>query len=326
MPPFVDLHPMSEAVDDPDREDRKYSGDGADAEDRAMRQAILYFSDPDRPYQPPRMYQRHPKFTEDEVRGCFEALEQKWNPTSFHESYSGYNRTIRHVRTMVSIPIVGWIVLIVIGAIFGPGPIDAMIAGSLPVALLVLVGYRVLLRGPTFSSGVFYRELLRAERIAWIAQGDNGMIAASIGRAGRAARALFRSLQGSRWTWTAPPAVADRGVLLSYPLIDVNVADDNVVLNSNLFCYLYSRFLHDVSGLVMMGRPDLIPPLRDRYPFLMRRLEGEESGQPSDRDVRYLDPLRDHDRGRMFREFVLPLASWLSFLVALAALIVALSK
>jgi hypothetical protein len=130
---------------------------------------------------------------------------------------------------------------------------------------------------------------------------------------GLAARQLFVSLQRRRWTWTSPPAVADRALRLTQPLLDIAVDDaDGKAIFS---------FLNDVVVLVVAGREDLIPEVRARYTMIPTR-----TGEISDRDILYLDPMRNRGRWEVVKDFVLPLASWISLVVSIVALLVAVAK
>ncbi len=135
---------------------------------------------------------------------------------------------------------------------------------------------------------------------------------------GLAARALFLSLQRRRWTWASPPAVADRALRLTRPLLDIAVDDSPAADGQAVFSFLY-----DVVLLVIAGREDLIPAVRDEYAMLPHRSAGEETDE---RDVHYLDPMRHRGRWEVVKDFVLPLASWISLLVSIAALLVAAGR
>jgi hypothetical protein len=133
---------------------------------------------------------------------------------------------------------------------------------------------------------------------------------------GLAARRLFVSLQRRRWTWASPPAVADRALRLSQPLLDIAVEDGD---GRALF-----SFLNDVVIVVVAGREDLIPAVRARYTMIPRR--SGETGEISERDILYLDPMRNRGRWEVVKDFVLPLASWVSLVVSVIALVVAVAK
>jgi hypothetical protein len=133
---------------------------------------------------------------------------------------------------------------------------------------------------------------------------------------GLAARALFLSLQRRRWTWVSPPAVADRALRLARPLLDIEVEDGPENDGAALFSFLY-----DVVIVVVAQREDLIPQVRAGYGMIPRR-----SDTAGDRDVLYLDPMRNRGRWEVVKDFVLPLASWVSLLVSVIALAVASTR
>jgi hypothetical protein len=135
---------------------------------------------------------------------------------------------------------------------------------------------------------------------------------------GESARLLFVALLNGRWTWASPPAVADRALRLAQPLIDVDVNVAFAVPESLL------SFLYDVVIAVVAHREDMIPEIRANYPQIPRR-----SGKASaidERDILYLDPMRNRGRWEIVQDFVLPLASWFSVVVSIAALVVAISR
>ena len=132
---------------------------------------------------------------------------------------------------------------------------------------------------------------------------------------GLAARQLFISLQRRRWTWTSPPAVADRALRLTQPLLDIAVEDGPPGDGKAIF-----SFLNDVVILVVARREDLIPAVRERYTMIPHRTD-----EIGDRDILYLDPMRNRGRWEVVKDFVLPLASWLSLVVAIIAIVVAVS-
>lgn len=136
---------------------------------------------------------------------------------------------------------------------------------------------------------------------------------------GLAARGLFVSLQRRRWTWTSPPAVADRALRLTQPLLDIAVDDGPSRNGQAIF-----SFLNDVVVLVVAGREDLIPAVRARYTMIPRR--SGETGEISERDILYLDPMRNRGRWEVVKDFVLPLASWISLVVSVIALLVAVTR
>ncbi|NBH09477.1 hypothetical protein GTY80_40350 [Amycolatopsis sp. SID8362] len=138
--------------------------------------------------------------------------------------------------------------------------------------------------------------------------------------AGAAARALFLVVQTEHWTWASPPALADRAARLARPVLDIEVSDRPTHEEAGAVC----RFLIDVAIVVIAGREDLVPEVRRHHGDLRNR-PARDSGA-TDRELLFLDPMRDRTRWEVLKDFVFPLASWLSFAVSVAALFVALSR
>ncbi|WP_410590514.1 hypothetical protein [Amycolatopsis sp. lyj-23] len=145
---------------------------------------------------------------------------------------------------------------------------------------------------------------------------DTGGVVDAMNQVGIAARRLFALVQGSRQTWTSPPAVADRALKLTRPLLDIALDD---ALPAQQRATLKS-LLYDVTAMVVIGRPDFIPRVRSGYPSLPRR-SVDVAGD--DRDILYLDPMRNRSRWEVTREYVVPLAS---LIVSIAAFVVASTK
>ncbi|MPZ83992.1 MAG: hypothetical protein GEV28_27810 [Actinophytocola sp.] len=140
--------------------------------------------------------------------------------------------------------------------------------------------------------------------------------------AGRAARALFVYLQGSRMTWKTPPAIADRAFRLAYPLI-------NIELTSELRMSEHGRhdlawLLHDIVAVVHLGVPDLTPRIRESYPRLPTR--HKSSDEIPERDMLYLDPMRNRNRWEVFKDYVFPLAAWFSLAISITSLVITLQR
>jgi len=105
---------------------------------------------------------------------------------------------------------------------------DALADGNGRVVAAMFVGELALgFAGWTLMAvgGLWERRFLgcvaRATRVAERTYGDHSRLIASANIAGRAARYLFKHLQGRRRTWVAPPAVADSALSLAHPLIDI---------------------------------------------------------------------------------------------------------
>jgi hypothetical protein len=176
------------------------------------------------------------------------------------------------------------------------------------------------------TGGLWERQFLgsiaKTVKVAGQPYGDHHRLIAATNFAGRAARYLFKHLQGRRRTWVAPPAVADSALSLAHPLIDV--AFDLTSPRRTL--HVYTHFLYYAAGLVVVERFDLIPALREYYErehALARRTGTDSDGVP-ERDALFIDPMRDHHRWLVLKEYLFPLAAWLSLAVSVAALVVSL--
>lgn len=175
----------------------------------------------------------------------------------------------------------------------------------------------------------FFRFIEKAKKSA--SKGDNFAsreigIVDCVNNSGKAAQSLFRVLQGRKSTWGAPPAVADRALTLAYPMIDVKIdyySDPRAVQE---VLDKFVEFLDRAAVLVAMQRADLIPELREVYDDSLspRRLSHDEAIR--ERDVRFLNPFQDYDRGGVLRDYIYPLGTWMSFLVSLVALATSLLK
>ena len=142
----------------------------------------------------------------------------------------------------------------------------------------------------------------------------------------QAARCLFIRLRGNSSAWGASPAVSDRALMNSHPLIDLRVEDvSSGAERSAESRHIYARFLRDVSYLVILEREDLIPLLRCKYWSLAGTMPNTVDDIP-EREAQFLDPLRNHNKFSIVKDYYYPLASWLSFVVAVIALLVSLAR
>jgi hypothetical protein len=316
LPPDIDSDNNDQDMDEREEREREL--------ELRRSKAISFFLGLDRPYEAPSKRQQQPQFDRDDVRACIEVLGAEWDPEWFDLALRRYHLPLGDVFFPGYIfGLVFCVFQTSMLATLGAGLLVALICGPM-VTVMLWVGLRqTATQSVIWADKVFFREICAAEKRANSAPSQRDYaVTATIGHAGKAARALFRSLQGSRRTWSCPPAVADRAATLVFPLINVDVDKNNEVLGLNAFLYAYPRFLHDAASLVILGRVDLLPKLRAHYTLVARR-GGDEVNEIPDRDARYLDSMRDHDRGRVVRDFVLPLASWL---IALAALTVSILK
>ncbi|MEU8414215.1 hypothetical protein AB0C24_15620 [Amycolatopsis japonica] len=175
----------------------------------------------------------------------------------------------------------------------------------------------------------FYRFVTRAEKAANIPLGAplNTYPVRCMNHSGRAARLLFLHIQGGRRTWAAPPAVADRALEFTYPLINVDMGSSPLTPQAVRSFKRHAEFLKLTACLVALGREDLIPRLR--------RLTAAHGGVPMrteddaeipERDVLFLDPMRNHHRWAVVKDFYYPLSAWLSLAIAGAALVISLRR
>ncbi|GLY41737.1 hypothetical protein Amsp01_077600 [Amycolatopsis sp. NBRC 101858] len=140
---------------------------------------------------------------------------------------------------------------------------------------------------------------------------------------GMTARALFATLQRSRWTWVSPPAASTRVLRLTRSLLDVELRDDfglpspaNLREQRDL-----GRFVIDVASVVALGREDLIPRVRALY---VDSLPGREPSETDEeRDALFLDPMRTRTRWEVVKDFAVPMSA---LTVSLLSLVVALSR
>jgi hypothetical protein len=215
--------------------------------------------------------------------------------------------------------------MFVVGFITGLSPSSEeppWVSGLLNIALYIAV--RGLVSATPF--GAWLKFFRRALFIEWRTQEIppaevNQTFVACMNEAGRGARRLFRYIQGGRWTWTSPPVVADRALMLTYPIINVDLYSAPQKLSTEDFLVAYPRFFRDVAVLVAIGREDLIPDLRGKYSLIPAVSVSLPSEVP-ERDARFLDPMRDHSRWQVFKDYLLPLASWFSLALAIVVLVV----
>ncbi|MEU4524229.1 hypothetical protein AB0F52_36595 [Amycolatopsis sp. NPDC024027] len=158
----------------------------------------------------------------------------------------------------------------------------------------------------------FYRSV-GAMFAAWRNDGDASR---ALKLAGSAARALFLVIQTEQWTWASPPALSERAARLARPLLDVDTPDYLEPEQIDALC----SFLLDVTIVVIAGREDLIPEVRRGYSGLKSRSDAAE--RAIERDILFLDPMRDRGRWEVMKDFVFPLASWLSLGISFVALLV----
>jgi hypothetical protein len=209
---------------------------------------------------------------------------------------------------------------------------DAPISPISPTWTIILIAFGFYLVGSAlyvsaksiifsirFAKGADDRSQVRFYRsvgtmlVAWRNDGDASR---ALKLAGSAARALFLVIQTEQWTWASPPALSERAARLARPLLDVDTPDYLEPEQIDALC----GFLFDVTIVVIAGREDLIPEVRRRYSGLKPRSDAAERAM--ERDILFLDPMRDRSRWEVMKDFVFPLASWLSLGISFVALLV----
>lgn len=130
------------------------------------------------------------------------------------------------------------------------------------VALTVAGIFVVFHRWPDMH---FHRAVARVQKLTRESHAPVYRVAQCANIAGRAARELFQVVQGRRFTWISPPAVADRALTLSFPLINVELNHAAGPAELLKLIQEYGEFLHFAAGLEAAKRVDLIPALRSYY-------------------------------------------------------------
>ncbi|MFD2471398.1 hypothetical protein [Amycolatopsis silviterrae] len=134
-----------------------------------------------------------------------------------------------------------------------------------------------------------------------------------LARLGVMAKSAFTMARGGRLTWTVPPAVSDRATSVALPLLDVALPDDIDLPGSAAYRQAIAEFAADAAYLLLAGRPDLLPRLRQRYSHRLR----PRAADLTDRDERYVDPLRGRTPWDVAKDHILPIVAVLVSLVAI---------
>lgn len=193
--------------------------------------------------------------------------------------------------------------------------------------LLVVAWVFLVTRQP--SALPFFAAVALSQRIMRKSSNDEYRLIYCVNTAGRAARLLFKALQGKRRSWATPPTVADRALLIAYPLIDLELSGLANPQSIKKALLAYVDFLYYAAGLVATGRSDLIPSLRayyERVHLLVCRTPSGPDGKLTERDVLFIDPMRNNSRWIVLKDYFYPLASWLSLVVSVSALVVSIAK
>jgi hypothetical protein len=177
----------------------------------------------------------YPRFNVDAINELMHVLGQEWQERRYKHEIARYRLLVFSAAA---------------GVVFAPGVMVLLVWHSSPmrgvpgsekiIYTIVAVG----LFWVAWQSRVggarrrFFRRIgtalrsveaaLMQENMRWLRFQPlyEGSLVETFNAAGRAARALFSSLQRSRRTWHAPPTVAERAIRLSRPLIDIEIVDD----------------------------------------------------------------------------------------------------
>lgn len=310
----------------------------SDDQERSSRGYIdpEFFKKKNRPYRSPPPFRSYPEYDLEDIKKLLPSVAVLlWRPQYQH--VINVHRKLRRINTWG--PAFLWVNIVTLGALFeypkaardafnnsgidfhGFSPIQISIVAASLLSVTLWVRLRF---NPRFR---FFRLLRQAEIMAnaWSMYDPRARAVSSVNFAGAAARSLFRYIQKSRRTWGAPPAVADHALECSYPLIDIDLSRRQFAIPELSTIQYYARFLRDASYLVMIEKEEYIPDLRRLYSELPGRERGV-SGEIPERDAHFLDPMRAHNRWSVMKDYYYPLASWLSLLVALAALAVSVFR
>ncbi|WP_409496616.1 hypothetical protein [Amycolatopsis sp. cmx-11-12] len=289
-------------------------------------------------YRPPKWWHRYPRFTAAELAVSHLVLGEK-NPLlddsgEFAATWKK-KRGLRTHRDAISrwrahgyqYGTVIWLGAMAL-ALLGAARPNWL--GGLPAYSMFLCGLLALWAMKMRPERRFYRFVTKAEKAANVPlhAALNTYPVRCMNHSGRAARLLFLHIQGGRRTWAAPPTVADRALEFTYPLI--NVVLDGAPLSPRAVQSFkrHAEFLKLTACLVALGREDLIPRLRRltaAHGGVPMRTEDDDAEIP-ERDLLFLDPMRNHHRWAVVKDFYYPLSSWLSLAIAGAALIISLRR
>lgn len=285
-------------------------------------------------YLPPGFFSGYPRFDLAVLRSRLESLGEDWDEERYAAALRVYNNERKRFGRWWAVGVLALFVFV--GSLFPAIEREFEDKGKLLPLLRdagyligVIIGVTVIVRLSAGSARWrFFRRIgdaIREVRDADIHPKSDADVPAILNRLGSAARWLFLALQGSRRSWKSPPMVSDRASRLAAPLIDIDVPDNlhmqTVVAEASRDVFL--RFLQDIAAVVAIGREDLIPRVRKAYPELPSR---SDESAAHDRDLAYLNPMRNRTRWDVAKDFWYPLAPWLSLLIAGAALAISLTR
>lgn len=278
---------------------------------------------------PRRSQARYPSFDIAHVRKCIEALEDtpKWDEGE-------YLRRLRRYRFLINFPtyLCGAVMLIAYYLVQQRSvlvTLDHLSAklrqymDGLPLGVQVAAfffGAFAVIRMSYTTKGIrpraqFFRAVERAVRNATMKTHPQAPIIA-LNYVGEAAKCLFADLRRGR-AHTAPPAVSDWAEGVARCLIDVRMMQSDSSGDRTTSIADYAQFIYDAATLVAVRREGLIPTLRKKYEPLLP-IPNDDSFD--ERNTLFLNPLRGHPRWIFVKDFVYPLAAWLSLPVSVVAL------
>ncbi|QKV79907.1 hypothetical protein [Amycolatopsis sp. Hca4] len=285
------------------------------------------------------------RFDAAEISRCLDYLAPGDDRETRKQDISTMKKTSRMLATLgfsalhfrfipgIALTLFGLAPIIKIFYTAGQDNISSDIANFVTGLILLIFGSTLLVIGiamltARLSRLRFHRHVARAlKAIERTAPGSSTYF--SLNFIGKAARQLFRATQHHRWTWITPPAAADRALAISYQLINVKLNPEYTRQETHELLNSYASFLYFASALEAAKRTELIPKLRRFYAdthLLAYRSDPELDSIAPERDALFLDPMRNHNRWAIAKDYLLPLASWLSFLISATALTLTVTK
>ena len=280
---------------------------------------------------------RYPHFDLSHVQQCVEALEgAAWGADERVE----YSRRLKRYNLLMAWPagltltglVIGYFLLrseSTYAEVNRLADILRQYADRIPVPvqaaalLLGAVGWARMLYNPwgIRPRARFFRSIERALYIGLTKTHPQAPVAA-FNFVGQAARCLFSDIRRGR-ARTAPPAVSDWAETVAVNLIHVRLMRADGTGDRSVPLEAYWRFIYDAAALVAVRREGLVPVLREAYEELLPNPDDDDF---IDRNILFLNPLREHQKWVFVKDFVYPLAAWLSLLVSVAALVLAMLK
>jgi len=266
----------------------------------------------------------YPTFDHQTVCQRLKIVGVKWNP-SYAERIDRHEESMAYWKLRIAVPFAIYVALLLGGAIEFSIYFGHLLGWNDPFTIVIIVailglGLYIALALPRLLGFFAGADLRFYNQVTAIFKTPNDVdVVDTMNQVGIAARRLFVLLQRSRRTWVSPPAVSDRALRLTRPLLDIEL-DDTLPSQQRT---AVKSLLYDVTAMVVIGRPDLIPRIRAEYSSLPPRMV---ESSDADRDNLYLDPMRDRSRWEVVREYILPLAAWLSLAISIVAFVTASTK